>query len=86
MTGVQTSLTVDAGDPDGDSLITSWSISGPAGSNPSYDATATSPTVTFDQAGDYTVSVTVDDGSGGSDSDSRTLSVQQTATSIDLSP
>jgi len=44
------------------------------------------PTVSFDCAGDYTFSVTVDDGRGGSAGASITVTVQQTAAALEIAP
>jgi len=50
-------------DPDGDSLIFSWSLSPPAGSAAALsDATAVKPTFVTDAAGDYVAQLIVNDG------------------------
>ena len=67
-------LTLDgsgSSDPDGDALTFAWLIAdAPAGSTAALsDAGAPSPTLTPDLVGAYTVTLTVDDGNGGVDSD-----------------
>jgi hypothetical protein len=58
-------LSATATDPNGDALTYSWSVSGPDGAS----LTASDANATFSgAAGDYTLSVTVDDGHGGSNS------------------
>ncbi|HKE42925.1 MAG TPA: Calx-beta domain-containing protein [Steroidobacteraceae bacterium] len=65
-------------DVDGDPLTFAWAfLSRPAGSTASLTGAATAtPTFTPDVAGDYTVRLTVNDGRGGSNSDSVLITTQ----------
>ena len=83
--GEITTLTCVASDPDGDTLTYSWRYSGPCeatilGTNSTVDWTAAGA------LGTYTVTVTVDDGRGGTaeGSCSVTVAVVATAGSIDV--
>jgi lysophospholipase L1-like esterase len=55
----------------------------PSGSNPSFNATAQNPVVTFDKAGSYTFSVTVTDAEDTEATDTVDVTVNQTATSLE---
>ena len=91
VTGLTTDLSVLAADDGGESnLIYSWSItSKPAGSHPlittNNSNAAKNTTIMFDTAGNYTFLVTIDDGTNQI-TDSITLTVQQTLTSITVTP
>lgn len=65
-------------DSDGDSLSYSWSISSsPSSSSASLsNSSSVSPTLVPDVAGDYTISLVVNDGTEDSSADSMTLSVE----------
>ena len=59
-------------DPDGDTLTFSWTV--PSGTFVNgTSATSVIPQVTFPGTGDYTVTLVVSDGNGGSDSTSFTV-------------
>jgi hypothetical protein len=77
---VGTQVTLDASgssDPDNDNLSFSWSLDAPSGSSAQLsDDTAEQPTFTPDVAGDYTASVTVDDGNNGTDDASVTVTAE----------
>ena len=77
---VGTQVMLDASgssDPDGDNLSFSWSLNAPSGSSVQLsDDTAEQPTFTPDVAGDYTASVTVDDGNNGTDDASVTVTAE----------
>lgn len=81
---VGTEVTLDASgssDPDNDDLAFSWSLDSPAGAGAQLsDDTAEQPTFTPDVTGDYTATVTVDDGNNGTD----VASVAVTAESANL--
>lgn len=64
-------------DPDADPLTYAWSITNkPASSSAGLsDPALVNPTITPDVAGEYQVQLTVDDGDGGTASDSLTISV-----------
>ena len=68
-------------DPDGNPLSFNWSIiQAPAGSVASLsDNTASSPSFTIDVAGDYTVSLVVNDGTVNSSADNVTISTLNSA-------
>ncbi|MGN6369692.1 MAG: PKD domain-containing protein, partial [Phycisphaerae bacterium] len=91
VTGTTTALSVLGSDDGGESnLVYTWSVtSQPASSNPAFSINGTNAaknlTVTFDKAGTYTFEVTIDDGTNQI-TDSVTVVVQQTLTSISLSP
>jgi hypothetical protein len=92
VTGTSTTLTVAASDPDNaaSSLTYTWSqTSGPAKAafTTGNDSNAASSLkVTFTQAGGYAFQVTVADPSGKTATSSVKVTVQQTATSIAVSP
>lgn len=80
VTGTSTVVSVSASDPDiGTTLSYDWNITTmPSGANPSFnDPSATSTTLTLDQAGNYDVEVQVTDGLATTTS-SFTLTVDQT--------
>ncbi len=91
VTGTTTALSVLGADDGGESNLTySWSATTkPAGSTPSFSVNGTNgsknSTVTFDKAGSYTFTVTIDDGTNTTTS-SVTVVVNQTFTSITVSP
>jgi uncharacterized protein YjdB/PKD repeat protein len=75
---VNETVTLDGGgsnDPNNDTLSYSWSITAaPAGTNSTLSSTDTETTeLTPDTAGDYTVELTVDDGNGGTATDTVTI-------------
>jgi PKD repeat protein len=62
-------------DLDGDLLTFGWALTVPAGSVASLsDPAAVSPTFAVDVPGEYTIVLTVDDGNGGSDTDTVVIS------------
>jgi hypothetical protein len=68
-------------DADGDAISFSWSLSAPSGSNASLSATSGADVrFTPDIAGDYGITVTVDDGNGGTDSADATITAEQPST------
>ena len=91
VTGLSTDLSVVADDDGGEpNLVYGWTVtSKPAGSHPlittNNSNAAKNTTVMFDTAGDYTFQVTIDDGTNQI-TDSITLTVQQTLTSITVTP
>ena len=91
VTGLSTDLSVVADDDGGEpNLVYNWTVtSKPAGSHPlittNNSNAAKNTTVMFDTAGDYTFQVTIDDGTNQI-TDSITLTVQQTLTSITVTP
>lgn len=89
--GTTTILSVLATDDGGESNLTYiWSAtSRPLGSNPSFSINGTnlsqSTTITFDQAGEYTFTVTISDGSLSTTS-SVSVTVNQTVSGVLVSP
>ena len=73
MVGEQSQLRADASDPDGDALEYRWSA--PTGEFQGDSNRATRPWQAPDEAGRVPVTVTVDDGRGGSASDTVTIDV-----------
>ena len=73
MVGEQSQLRADASDPDGDALEYRWSA--PAGEFQGEVNRATRPWQAPDEAGRVPVTVTVDDGRGGTASDTVTIDV-----------
>ena len=90
VTGTTTQLSVAASDPGGFSLSYGWSVkSGPSGVTfTNNTATSTGDTVTanFTQAGSYVFQVTVSDAQGASSTSTVGVTVNQTLTSIVVSP
>jgi hypothetical protein len=90
VTGKTTQLTAGATDPNGGSLIYTWSlVSGPAGVTFGSNNGTTSGnnvTATFSTAGSYTFQVTVTDSFGMSSTRNVTVTVQQTLTSVTIAP
>jgi hypothetical protein len=90
--GLTTALSVLGADDNGEANLNySWSVSSkPAGSSPAFSANgnnaAKNSTVTFDQSGDYSFTVTISDGQGGSVASSVSVTVNQTLTSITIAP
>ena len=85
VTGTTTQLSVSASDPDGDSLSYDWQLTAqPTGSAPSFDRTTREPLISFDQNGNYTFSVTVSDGHATVTGGKVTVTVNQTATTLDI--
>jgi subtilase family serine protease len=89
VTGTTTNLSVSATETGGGSLSYSWSVtSAPAGAPaPSFSpANAANTTATFHMAGTYTLQVTVTDSANHTATSSVDVTVEQTATSVALSP
>jgi hypothetical protein len=90
VTGTSTQLSVTASDPSGYSLSYSWSVkSGPSGvtfSNDTVTSTGDTITANFTQAGNYTFQVVVTDAKGASSTATVDVTVNQTVTSITVSP
>ncbi len=72
-------LSAEAGDPDFDSLSFEWNYDGN-----SYQGQTVQ--ITFNEPGDYTVSLTVDDGHGGSAQDTALISIYDPDAPIDTNP
>jgi hypothetical protein len=92
VTGTTTRLSVLGADDGGETHLTyTWSVTAaPAGANPLFSANATNAakdsTVTFNEAGDYTFTVTINDGQGGTVTTSVNVTVDQTLTTITITP
>jgi hypothetical protein len=93
VTGTTTSLGVRGSDPAGASTLTyTWSVtSGPAGAaTPTFSVNGTNAaqdtTATFYQAGSYTFLATIKDGGGLTATSSVTVTVNQTLTSVAVTP
>jgi hypothetical protein len=90
VTGKTALLGVTASDPSGYSLSYSWSVkSGPSGvtfTNNTVTSTGDTVTANFTQAGSYTFQVTVTDSQGASSTATVAVTVNQTLTSIVVSP
>jgi hypothetical protein len=90
VTGTTSQLAVTASDPSGFSLSYSWSVrSGPSGvtfSNNTVTSTGDTVTANFTQAGNYIFQVTVTDSQGASSTATVNVTVNQTLTSITVSP
>jgi hypothetical protein len=87
--GTTSQLAVSASDPGGFSLAYSWSTSGPTGvtfTNNTITSTGDTITANFTQAGSYVFQVTVTDSQGASTSATVNVTVNQTVTSITVSP
>lgn len=91
--GRTASLNVQGGEDGRASLLTYtwWALSGPAGAPlPTYSINGTNAaqntTVTFYKAGTYTLRVTVEDPTGKTVSSDVTITVQQTLTSVAITP
>ena len=90
--GISTNLLVLGADDEGEGSLTyTWAASSkPAGSNPGFSINgsnaARDSTVTFDKAGSYTFQVTITNAGGLSVTSSISVTVNQTLTSIALSP
>lgn len=89
VTGTTTNLSVQASDPNGDALTYTWAeTSGPSGVTFSANGTGSSnnTTATFTQAGSYSFTVTVKDTAGLTATSSVNVTVNQTLSSIAVSP
>jgi plastocyanin len=92
VTGTTTDLSVLGADDGGESNLTyTWSATTrPAGSNPLLGVNGTNAaknsTVTFNKAGNYTFTCTINDGQGGTVTSSVNVTVDQTLTSITVTP
>jgi hypothetical protein len=91
VTGKTTALTATANDPNGvGNLIYTWSlVSGPAGvafGSGNGTTNGNNVTATFSRAGSYIFQMTVTDSFGVSSTKNVTVSVQQTLTSVTVSP
>ena len=92
VTGATTTLSVLGADDGGEANLTyTWvATAKPTGSNPLFSSNGTNSakdaTVTFDEAGDYTFTCNISDGQGGTVSSSVNVSVDQTLTSISVTP
>jgi plastocyanin len=92
VTGTSTVLSVLGADDGGESNLTyTWlATTEPSGSSPQFSINGTNAakdtTVTFDKAGDYTFTVTIDDGQGGTVASTVNVTVAQTLTAISVGP
>jgi PKD repeat protein len=92
VTGTTTALSVlGASDVGAANLTYTWTAtSEPPGANPTFSANGTNAaqnsTVTFNEAGSYTLTVTVNDGQGGTITSAVNVTVNQTLTSISVTP
>lgn len=92
VSGVETTGSLTASDPDGDdaALVVDWSVqSAPAGApapgfSPDNDPTATDTTVTFGAAGSYVLRATVRDAQGASTSGTVSVEVEAVPSSMDI--
>lgn len=89
VTGTTTNLSVQASDPNGDSMTYTWIVTqGSSGVTFSANGTAaaSNTTATFPAAGNYTFQVTVLDSGGFSTVGTVGVTVQQTASSLVVTP
>lgn len=91
VTGVSTTLNAIATDPAGASTLTySWLVTGSSPSGVTFSANGTNAaqttTATFTKAGTYTFQVTVANPSGGTTTGTVSVTVNQTLTSVAISP
>ena len=92
VTGTTTALSVLGADDGGEANLTySWEMTGgPSGAKPAFSVNGTNAaknsTVTFNRAGSYVFQVTITDAGGLSVASSTSVSVQQTATTLQVSP
>jgi hypothetical protein len=92
VTGTTTNLSVLGADDGSESNLTyTWTAtSAPSGATPAFSANGTNAaknsTVTFNKAGGYTFQVTIKDGGGLTATSSVNVTVNQTLTSIGVSP
>ena len=91
MTGTTTALSVLGADSGGEaSLIYTWATTGTPPAVVTFsdndDNTAKNTTATFSKAGSYTFQVTITDDGGLSTTSSVTVTVNQTLTSITVTP
>ncbi|MBN1298958.1 MAG: PKD domain-containing protein [Actinobacteria bacterium] len=83
ITGQQYPISASASDPDGDSLTYSWSVTGGSFSNSGANPTQwTAP----DSSGTFNITVTVNDGNGGTDSMTRSVNVEAVNREPSLGP
>src|SRR5205085_1575318 len=89
VTATTTALSVLGADDGGEANLTyTWSSSGPAAVSFSANGTnaAKNSTATFSQAGSYTFTATITDAGGLSTTSSVSVTVNQTQTSISVTP